>query len=408
MILIVDDIRANIIALKKTLELHNIEVDTAESGEEALKKILKIDYCLIIMDVQMPGLDGFEVVKILSGNKKTKDIPVIFLSAINVEKKYFLKGFETGAVDYITKPVDTDLLILKVKTFLKIYDQQNELKLMKDLLSKEVKIRKEAQDNLEIKIIERTKELVLKNEELEFKNHELQQFSWVVSHDLNEPIRKIQIFIGIIKDLYLVNNPKAIDYVDRTIKSAERMQTLITDLLAYSRLSSKVVIEKTDLNIVLQEVLSDFDYQIERKGAVIKISELPIIDSIPSQLRQVFQNLIGNALKFSGNVEVPKIQITSELIKTKDFDGEVSPDGEFCRITISDNGIGFDEIYLDRIFVIFQSLNDRKDYEGTGIGLAISKKIMEKHNGLITAKSQLGKGASFIMVLPLKYDNQNN
>ena len=408
MILIVDDIRANIIALKKTLELHSINVDTAESGEEALKKILKTDYSLIIMDVQMPGLDGFEVVKILSGNKKTKDIPVIFLSAINIEKKYIFKGYETGAVDYITKPVDSDLLILKVKTFIKIYDQQNELKVTKDLLSKEIAIRKEAQDNLEIKIAERTKELVVKNEELEFKNHELQQFSWVVSHDLNEPIRKIQIFIGILKDLYLKDNPKATSYIDRTMKSAERMQTLISDLLAYSRLSSKVVFEKTDLNFVLQEVLSDFDYQIENKNAIVTITSLPAIDSIPSQLRQVFQNLIGNALKFSGGVAVPKISITAELIKTKDFDSKADEDGQFCRIIISDNGIGFDEIYLDRIFVIFQSLNDRSVYEGTGIGLAISKKIMEKHNGLITAKSELGKGASFILVLPLQQDFQNN
>jgi len=402
MILIVDDIQANIVALKKTLELHNIEVDTAQSGEEALKKILKTNYSLIIMDVQMPGLDGFEVVNILSENQKTKDIPVIFLSAINVEKKYFIKGFETGAVDYITKPVDTDLLILKVKTFLKIYQQQNDLKIMKEMLSNEIKIRKEAQDNLEVKIAERTKELVLKNEELELRNDELRQFSWVVSHDLNEPVRKILIFIGIIKDLYLVDNEKAVDYINRTIKSAERMQTLITDLLAYSRLAASVVFEKTDLNIVLEEVLSDFDYVIERNKAIIEADVLPTIDSVPSQLRQVFQNLIGNALKFSGNVEDPKIKIASELIKTKEFDGEVSPDGEYCRIVVSDNGIGFDEIYLDRIFVIFQSLNDRKEYEGTGIGLAITKKIVEKHNGLITAKSQLGKGASFIMVLPIK------
>lgn len=400
MILIVDDIQANKIALKRTLETHGINVDTAESGEEALKKIFKIDYSLIIMDVQMPGLDGFEVVKILSENQKTKDIPVIFLSA-SIEKKFIFKGYETGAVDYITKPVDIDLLILKVKTFLKIYDQHNELKLTKELLSNEIKIRKGAQDNLEIKIAKRTKELVLKNEELEFKNHELQQFSWVVSHDLNEPIRKIQIFIGILKDLYLKDNPKAVDYVNRTMKSAERMQTLIADLLAYSRLSSEIVFEKTDLNLVLHDVLSDFDYQIEIKKAVIKICDLPVIDSIPSQMRQVFQNLIGNALKFSGNVPVPEIQIKSELILTKDFQSAVSVDGKFCRITISDNGIGFDEIYLDRIFIIFQSLNDRKVYEGTGIGLAISKKIMEKHNGLITAKSELGKGASFILILPL-------
>ncbi|SHL80272.1 hybrid sensor histidine kinase/response regulator [Flavobacterium saccharophilum] len=404
MVLIVDDIRANIIALKKTLELHDIDVDTAESGEEALKKILKTNYCLIIMDVQMPGLDGFEVVKILSGNKRTKDIPVIFLSALNIEKKYIFKGYETGAVEYITKPVDSDLLILKVKTFIKIYEQQNELKGMKDLLSKEIKIRKEAQDNLEIKIAERTRELVLKNEELELRNHELQQFSWVVSHDLNEPIRKIQIFIKIIKELYLTTDEKAIDYVDRTIKSAERMQTLITDLLAYSRLSSQVKPETTDLNVVLQEVISDFDYMIERKNATIKTSELPTIDSIPSQLRQVFQNLIGNALKFSGNTDHPVIEVTSEIIADKSFDSPVSAEGKFCRIVVKDNGIGFDEIYLDRIFIIFQSLNDRQKYEGTGIGLAIAKKIIEKHNGLITAKSQVGEGASFIIILPLKYE----
>jgi len=401
MVLIVVDIRANIIALKKTLELHNIDVDTAESGEEALKKILKTDYCLIIMDVQMPGLDGFEVVKILSGNQRTKDIPVIFLSALNTEKKYIFKGYETGAVEYITKPVDSDLLILKVKTFIKIYEQQNELKAIKDLLSKEIKIRKEAQDNLEIKIAERTKELVQKNEELELRNHELQQFSWVVSHDLNEPIRKIQIFIKIIKDLYLKTDDKAVDYVDRTIKSAERMQTLITDLLAYSRLSAQVKPEKTDLNEVLQEVLSDFDYLIESKNATIKTTELPYVDSIPSQMRQVFQNLIGNAIKFSGTDEKPVIEISSEIIVDKSIDSPTSPEGKFCRITVKDNGIGFDEIYLDRIFIIFQSLNDRQNYEGTGIGLAIAKKIIDKHNGLITAKSKPGEGASFIIVLPL-------
>jgi len=156
--------------------------------------------------------------------------------------------------------------------------------------------------------------------------------------------------------------------------------------------------------VVLQEVLSDFDYLIERKNATIKTNELPTIDSIPSQLRQVFQNLIGNALKFSGNSQNPLIEITSELIADKSFDSPVSPQGKFCRITVKDNGIGFDEIYLDRIFIIFQSLNDRQSYEGTGIGLAIAKKIIEKHNGLITAKSQVGHGASFIIILPLKYE----
>lgn len=402
MILIVDDIRANIVALKKILELHNLDVDTASSGEEALKKILKKEYGLIIMDVQMPGMDGFEVAEILAGSKRTKDIPVIFLSAVNKQKKFIFKGYETGGVDYITKPVDSDLLILKVKSFLKIYHQQNELKTVRDLLSKEIEIRKQAQDNLEEKVAERTVQLVSKNEELELRNHELQQFSWVVSHDLKEPARKVQMFINIIAERYLVKNDAANDYIARTIRSVERMQDLITDLLEYSRLSSKVIPEQTDLNNVLEEVIADFDYLIEQNKAVITVGPLPTIVAIPSQLRQVFQNLIGNSLKFLRKEVTPVIEITSEIIQDKEFDSPVSQSGNFVRIVVKDNGIGFDEIHLERIFMIFQSLHDRQTYQGTGIGLAITKKIIEKHNGLITAKSSEGEGASFIIVLPIE------
>ena len=401
MILIVDDIEANIIALKKILELNNLEVETATSGEEALRKILKTEYSVIIMDVQMPTMDGFEVAEILAGNQKTKDIPVIFLSAVNKQKKFISKGYETGGVEYITKPVDPDLLILKVKTFLKIYNQQNELKIVRDLLSKEIEIRKKDQANLEKMVSARTKELVLKNEELEMRNHELQQFSWVVSHDLKEPVRKIQIFIKIIKEKFLVKEEKSLDYIDRTIRSAERMQNLITDLLEYSRLSSNVSPEETDLNSIVDEVVTDFDYLIDSKQAVLQIDDLPTLTVIPSQMRQVFQNLIGNSLKFAKKDQAPLITITAEIIAEKSFKSAVSENGRYCRLEVKDNGIGFDESYIDRIFMIFQSLNDRSAYEGTGIGLAIAKKIIEKHNGLITAKSALDEGATFVIILPL-------
>lgn len=405
MILIVDDKKENIVPLKKILELHGLESDSAESGEEALLKTLKRNYSLIIMDVQMPNMDGFEVVEALAGSNRTKDIPVIFLSAINKEKKYIFKGYESGGVDYITKPVDPELFILKVKTFLKLYEQQNELKDIRDLLSKEIEIRKEAQQNLELKVAHRTRELLTNNEELEFRNHELQQFAWVVSHDLKEPIRKIEMFVKLIKERYLGEDLKAIDYVDRTISSAERMTKLINDLLEYSRLSANVNPEMTDLNEVLGEVLSDLEYQAEEKSAVIETNELPAIYGVPSQLRQVFQNLIGNALKFSKKDIPAKITIHSEIISGRDFVSLPSLSGEYCRITVADNGIGFNEAYLDKIFTIFQRLNDRSSYEGTGIGLAIAKKIIEKHNGLITAKSQLGEGAAFIIVLPLNHTN---
>ena len=402
MILIVDDKKENILPLKKILELHGLQVDSADSGEDALKKILQRNYSLIIMDVQMPGMDGFEVAEALAGSNRTKDIPIIFLSAINIEKKYISKGYESGGVDYITKPVDPDLLILKVKTFLKLYQQQTELRNFRDLLAKEVEIRKEAQENLELKVAERTSELIHKNEELELRNHELQQFTWVVSHDLKEPLRKIEMFTRMIKDKFLKDdNPMADDYANRTIKSAERMSGLITDLLEFSRLSSNVPPEETDLNEILGEVISDLDYLIENKQANITLDELPVINGVPSQLRQIFQNLIGNSLKFSKEDVAPEINVSCERISQKSINSETSEDGKFYRITVKDNGIGFDESYLDKIFVIFQSLNERNKYEGTGIGLAIVKKIIEKHNGIISAKSQMGQGAQFIIVLPV-------
>ncbi len=401
MILIVDDIKENIVALKKVLELHSLSVDTAESGEEALKKILKTNYSLIILDVQMPGMDGFEVAEILSGSNRTKDIPVIFLSAVNKQKRFISKGYETGGVDYITKPVDPDLLILKVKTFLKLSEQKTELKNMRDILAKEVEIRKAAEENLEAKVEERTAELIKKNEELEFRNHELQQFSWVVSHDLKEPIRKIELFIKIIKDRYLVEDEKAEDYVNRTVKASQRMSKLITDLLDYSRLSSNAAPSNVDLHEIINEVISDLDFQVEESGAIIIANKLCHVKGVHSQLRQVFQNLISNSVKFCKPEVSPVIEIASEIIEEKSFESPASPNGKFCRITVKDNGIGFEEKYLDKIFIIFQSLNDRKLYEGTGIGLAIAKKIIEKHNGLITAKSTPGDGATFIIILPL-------
>jgi signal transduction histidine kinase len=408
MILIVDDKKENIIPLRKILELHGIESDAAESGEEALLKTLKNEYSLIIMDVQMPGMDGFEVAETLSGSKRTKDIPVLFLSAISKEKKYISRGYASGAVDYITKPVDPDLLMLKVKTFLKLYQQQKELKDTRDLLSNEIEIRKTAQhelmqanENLESKVAERTRELISKNKELEFSNHELQQFAWVASHDLKEPLRKIEIFIRIIQEKYLIDDTVANDYINRTIRSAERMRKLITDLLEYSRLSADVVFEKADLNEILGEVLADFDYTIEQKKAIIESDKMPTINGIPGQLRQVFQNILSNSLKFAKTDVPPVITIESQRIVTKNFKSPADSDGKFCRITVTDNGIGFDENYLDKIFRIFQSLNDRNTYEGTGIGLAIVKKIIEKHNGLITAESQPDKGSRFIIILPI-------
>ncbi|GAB3269282.1 hypothetical protein GCM10027347_39300 [Larkinella harenae] len=523
MILIVDDRPENILPLKKILELHSFSVETAESGEEALKKVLKARYAVIILDVQMPGMDGFEVANAIGGFSKSKDTSIIFLSAVNTEKKFITRGYTSGGVDYLTKPVDPDILVLKVKTLYRLYRQQQELRETQQSLQKEVEVRKQAQEEIaarmqelwtvlaslpqmaftvapngqieyvnehwfrystdakafpqthadddvcsewetylkngieftrEIRLMElktgeyryhllrivpvkqqnipvrwvgtftdihpqkmaaelleqevelRTKELLVKNVELERSNHELQQFTWVVSHDLKEPLRKIQILNDLIKQKYLVGNEEAIAYLDRSINSSARMSSLIKDLLDYSQLSTPALFQPTDLTGVVQEIVSDFDEVISRKNARILVDPLPVIDTIPGRIRQVFQNLISNALKFSKSDTSPVIRISAERIAEKQIDSKIDPGGSFYRITVSDNGIGFDEKFIDRIFVIFQRLATQSSYEGTGIGLAIAKKNMDRHNGIISAKSQLHEGSQFILILPIHQVNE--
>ncbi len=404
MILVVDDRPENIFSLKSILEIHGFQTDAAESGEEALKKVLKTDYSLIILDVQMPGMDGFEVAEALIGFTKTKDIPIIFLSAINKDKSFITKGYTSGGIDYVTKPIDTDILLLKVKTFHRLSEQKQQLAQIHKDLQKEIEIRKQAEAQLEQKVQNRTQELVSKNKELEAINLELQQFTWIASHDLKEPLRKIQTFSYLIKDNIQNDKEKIISYLNGTIKSAERMADLINDLLDYSRLSTPTLFKPTSLNKIIRQVIADLEHIIKQKKAQVNVGSIPKIDTLQTQIRQVFQNLISNGLKFSKTDETPVINITAELVSEKNIDSAKDAKGTFCRIVVSDNGIGFHEKYLEKIFIIFQRLHDSLTFEGTGIGLAIAKKIIEKHNGLISAKSTINKGSSFIIILPLHQD----
>ena len=521
MILIVDDRPENVLSLKSTLQIHNLQIDSATSGEDALQKILKNSYTLIILDVQMPGMDGFEVAEAIAGYSKTKDIPIIFLSAVNTDKKFITKGFLSGGIDYVTKPVDPDILLLKIKTFSRLYEQTQELSRMHKALLQENRERKKVEEALEEKVNElrsiveaipqiaftatpdgeiefvnehwyqyssspknfpevhpqhesikkiwdesitkgipierevsikmlgkehfqyhllralpvedssgtvikwvgtmtdihaqkklnevleqkveeRTQLLLKANEELEARNYELQQFASVASHDLKEPLRKIQVFSKIVQDSLPEGNQKLDDYLQRIVKSSERMSVLINDLLDYSRLSSESLYKTTDLNRVVREILSDLEILIQEKNAKIEIGELPVIEAIRGQIRQLLQNIISNALKFSKPGVVPQIKITSTFLIEKKIDAAESETGDYCKIEITDNGIGFNETYIEKIFTIFQRLNPKEAYEGTGIGLAIAKKIVDKHNGILTAKSKENEGSTFIIVLPLK------
>ncbi|MFC1975105.1 ATP-binding protein [Chloroflexota bacterium] len=228
--------------------------------------------------------------------------------------------------------------------------------------------------------------------DLERSNRELQNFAYVASHDLQEPLRKIQLFSNRLQtrhaDLF---NEQALDYLKRMLNAATRMQTLIQDLLTYSRLTTHAQpFELVDLNTVASEVLSDLEARIEETSGQVAVGNLPTIESDPTQMHQLLQNLIGNALKYYCPEISPIVMIRAKV------------EDNLCHLTVKDNGIGFDEKHLARIFRVFERLHGRGKYEGTGIGLAICRKIADRHGGDITATSTPGKGSIFIVTLPVK------
>lgn len=231
--------------------------------------------------------------------------------------------------------------------------------------------------------------------QLERSNHELQDFAYVTSHDLQEPLRKIVVFGDRLKEKCSDLLPEeSRDYLERMQRAATRMQTLISDLLSFSRVTTKArPFAPVDLSEVAHEVASDLEARIEQAKGKVEIGSLPVIDAEKMQMRQLLQNLIGNALKFHKPGESPQVNVSSRKITSE-------AGRELCELTVSDNGIGFDEKYLDRIFHVFQRLHTREEYEGNGMGLAIVRKIALYHGGDVTAKSKPGFGAAFIVTLP--------
>ncbi|MBR8834528.1 MAG: GAF domain-containing protein [Stigonema ocellatum SAG 48.90 = DSM 106950] len=232
-------------------------------------------------------------------------------------------------------------------------------------------------------------------QELARSNEELQQFAFIASHDLQEPLRKIKTFSDRLKVSYSdLLTEQARDYLERMQNAVRRMQALIEDLLTLSRVTTKAQpFVSVNLSQVTQEVLSDLELLIQQTRGSVEVGDLSTIQADPLQMHQLLQNLIGNALKFHRQEEPPMVKIYSQTLRGEDGT-------ELCRIIVEDNGIGFDEKYVERIFNVFQRLHGRSEYDGTGIGLAICRKITERHQGSITARSQPGHGATFIVTLP--------
>ncbi|MCS3802178.1 chemotaxis protein CheB [Niastella sp. OAS944] len=257
---------------------------------------------------------------------------------------------------------------------------------------------------LEEKVKQRTEQLQVTNQELESSNRDLQLFASVASHDLQEPLRKIHMLTKMVKDWHEGElGEDTVMYLNKIMHSAMRMKALVNNILHFTKLSNDFsAFEKTDIAQVIKEVREDFEMVIRDKNAEIRVSEIPQLEVIRSHIQQVFQNLIGNALKFSRKDVPPVITISAWRVNERSTTALPDAKGRWCHIEVKDNGIGFDEQFKTRIFDLFQRLNSKDKFEGTGIGLAIVKKIVEKHNGLIAANSQEGNGAVFSIILPLE------
>lgn len=368
MILIVDDSPQNIISLKKVLEKNHFAVDTASSGKEALRKILNQSYVLIILDVQMPEMDGFEVAETISGFSRAKETAIIFLSAASANVSLITRGYSSGGLDYITKPVDMNILLLKVKTFYRIYEQNRALNLMQDTLRAEIETRKDA---------ERKKD----------------EFISIASHELKTPMTSVKGYIQLMeRSLHKGDIETTKVRLSKVQNQIEKLNLLIADLLDISNIESgKMKLNQNYFSMSslvdrVLEVMQPSNPSIEFHHEV-HYSELIYGDE--NRIEQVVINFLTNAIKYSpGETEV--------IIKTYEKDNQVF-------FSVRDKGIGMSEENRRKVFDKFYRIEESSErFQGLGIGLYICREIIHRHEGTVGVHSKPGFGSEFFFSIPLQ------
>lgn len=357
-ILIVDDRKENLLATEKILRHLNAGIYKAVSGNEALSLMLHHSFAIVLLDVQMPEMDGFETAMLMQEHEAMRGTPIIFVTAISKEEKYATQAAEIGAVDYIFKPINPEILKSKVKVYLDLYVQREQI----------------------LKL----------NAGLRQSNEELERFAYICSHDMQEPARMMNSYAGLLENDYArLLDQDGQKYLRFISSNAQHLQKMIHDILTFSRVGrEKPETERIDCNQVVREVLEEFEPVIEQKQASMVCGSLPVLESYPTLLRVLFQNLIGNALKFQDGRKTPEIKIHAEQA------------GDAWRFSIRDNGIGIDPKFYNKVFAIFQRIHRREEYPGTGIGLSTCKKFIELYGGRIWFESAPGEGTAFFFTLP--------
>jgi two-component system sensor histidine kinase/response regulator len=379
-ILLVDDSPKNLLALEAVLHDLGQTLVTATSGEEALRHLLERDFAAVLLDVHMPGMDGFETAALIREREKLRRTPIIFLTAVNTTETHVSRGYSLGAVDYLFKPIVPEIVRGKVAVFVDMAVKERERQLARDRARELEKER------------EKERAVALQTADLARSNAELEQFAYVISHDLKEPLRMVASYVKLLAEEYQGKlDAEADKYIRYAIGGVTRMRELIDDLLTLSRVGrSDGALEPIDLQQVIDQVVVNLEGAIQEAGARVEVGPMPTVVGHRSGMIQLFQNLIGNAVKFRGELQ-PLIEISADQ------------QGDIWQVTVEDNGIGIDPEYHERIFRVFQRLHARDEYPGTGIGLAICKKVVEWHGGRIRVDSEPGKGTSFHITLPKEH-----
>lgn len=352
--------------------------------DAARRALVSTPFHVVLSDLSLPDSRGFDTfVRIQEADP---EVAVVVLTG-NDDERLAVRALNEGAQDYLVKGKADGQSLVRSMRYAIERNRSRRLERDNTALEGEIRARKLAQEQLERVAAQ-----------LEASNRELQQFASVASHDLQEPLRKIVVFGDRLQAKFGDKlGEQGNDYIARMMNAAGRMQTLIDDLLEFSRVVTRArPFVPVDLAEVVREVLGDLEVAIEAKGAVVDVGDLPTIQADPTQLRQVFQNLISNAMKFQGDGAVPHVAIRAVATSCGGAPG-------WC-LTVRDNGIGFEQQHADRIFAPFQRLHGRSEFSGTGIGLAIVRRIVERHGGTITAEGNPGQGACFTIVLPAAGD----
>jgi signal transduction histidine kinase len=409
-ILLVDDREDNLLSIETILAPMGYHFVKATSGRQALRVLLTdIDFAMILMDVRMPNLNGFETAALIYEREKLKHIPIIFITANNYGDENMYKGYQSGAIDYIFKPINPDILRAKVGVLVDLYkknrllvEQERKLIFINKNLEREVEERKSNEEK-----VKRLNQRLLENiASLESANKDLERFAFMASHDLQEPLRKIRMFSDRLFSKYHDISEDDAKSLTRIQKAAERMQALIIDILSFSKVSTdKSNFVQIDLNTLLQDILVELREELNENKIIISIEPLPSLVVNPNLISTLFQNLIGNAVKYRRTDVETKIRVRHEVSPgINGHNGDLT--NKYCRIFVEDNGIGFDPKYSEEIFGMFRRLHRSEEYTGTGVGLALCKKIAELHNGHISARSKVGEGSTFIVSMPLALQEQ--